>query len=346
MPPDIGLRRVVLLNDTSSQNHHGCRRVVGTIRHCLAQRGLQIIASWPTGAQWSADRQFLRHLASADLVLINGEGTLHHGAARAADLLAVVEHPACQGKPVALVNTIYQDNPPDWDRWLSRMGLICARDRASQMELQRLGLGVEYAPDLSLYFETPARTGDATGTYVSYGDSVFPIVKRELQRAYLRDPRARLYLPIHTGIRNAGGATGLSLARRWGNLRGKLRARTRYLRDRGHRISDDADGFLADLRASSIHLTGRYHGICLAMSCGVPFRAVESNARKIESLLLESGLDPARLASSVAEIAETSPERWQYSAGEAASLSAFLIDGRRRTNIMFDRVAALARGHS
>jgi hypothetical protein len=118
----------------------------------------------------------------------------------------------------------------------------------------------------------------------------------------------------------------------------------RHWRDRDHRLSDDADGFRANLRRTNIYLTGRYHGICLAISCGVPFRAISSNSHKIEALLAEAGLRPERLAASVAAIADTSPQDWQFTDPERQSLAAFLTEGRRRTDALFDRVAALARG--
>src|SRR5262245_12462177 len=140
------MRRVVLLNDTSIHNHHGCRRVIGTIRGCLASRGLEVIDSAPAAAPWDGAPSLLRNMRRADLILINGEGTLHHGAGLGARLLSVVDHPARCGTPVALINTIYQENPPEWGRWLSKMSLVAARDRRSQHEFERVDVRAAFAP--------------------------------------------------------------------------------------------------------------------------------------------------------------------------------------------------------
>jgi hypothetical protein len=75
----------------------------------------------------------------------------------------------------------------------------------------------------------------------------------------------------------------------------------------------------------------------------VPFRAVASNSHKIEALLKEAGLNPDRLVGNVTDIAVTAPEDWQFTAGETDRLSAFLRDGRSRTDALFDRLADLAR---
>ncbi len=342
MPAVEQRARVVLLNDTSRHNHHGCRRVVTTIHRCLADRGLAIIDTAPAGSQWSEDERFLRSMERADLILINGEGTLHHAAGLGTRLLEVVAHPARGNRPVALINTIYQHNPSQWAEWLGQMSLIATRDRSSQAEIQGLGLQAEYAPDLSLHFGSPGWSPRATDGPIGYGDSVFPDVKRALRQAYLHEARPSLYLPIHTGIRHPAIASDWSVRRRLHNIRFGLRARLRNLRDRGYCVSNEVEGFIGDLRRTSIYLTGRYHGICLALAAGVPFRAVASNSHKIEALLREAGVRPERLAGSAPELARTAPHEWRFSTEEAASLSAFLHEGRQRTETLFDRIAGLA----
>ncbi len=279
----------MLLNNTSRHNHHGCRRVVATIRHCLGQRRLDILDTAPVGSPWSSNQQFLRSIEAADLILINGEGTLHHGTDAGRRLLEVVDHRQRRDKPVVLVNTIYQENPPQWVDWLGKISLIATRDRSSPSTIQRLGIDCDYVPDLSLYFGASDQARVRGGDCIGYGDSVFPKVQRALWQAYRREHRPRLYLPTHTGILHPARPSGLSMRRRLRNARFKMQATFRNLRDSGHRVSDDVEGFLRSLRQTSIYLTGRYHGACLAIAGGVPFRAAASNSYKIEALLEESG---------------------------------------------------------
>lgn len=341
-------RRVVLLNDTSIHNHHGCRRVVDTIRQCLASRGLEIIDSAPACAPWDGERTLLQSVRGADLILINGEGTLHHGSKLGADLLSVVDHPARGATPVALINALYQDNPQHWGRWMSKMSLVAARDRRSQSQIQRAGMDAEFVPDLSLYRPPPGQRLNGDGKCMAYGDSVYHDVKRALRKAYRKDRkerRSRLFLPIRTSIlhRNEHAPPGWYA---WvDGYRYAWNVRLSSFSDANYRISADAEDFMLDLQRASLYLTGRYHGICLSMACGVPFRAVASNSFKIEALLEDAGLKAARLSNSVPEVIASSPDDWQFTAEERANLSAFLRDGRERTERLFDQLKQLAAGN-
>jgi len=102
----------IILNDTSTRYHHGCTRVMRLLLAGLERQGLNIIARSPARHDWAQDSVFLRALENADVVVINGEGTLHHGRPAGAALLAVVDHPACHA-PVALINALWEENPPE-----------------------------------------------------------------------------------------------------------------------------------------------------------------------------------------------------------------------------------------
>ena len=114
----------VILNDTRGDNHFGCFRVMRMIEANLAVRGINVIANSIVRTDWEKNRSFLEAMAKSDLVVINGEGTLHHGSRHGERLLKVVDHPARAGKPVVLVNALYQDNPKHIHRarWMSLAG--------------------------------------------------------------------------------------------------------------------------------------------------------------------------------------------------------------------------------
>lgn len=318
-------RKAILLNDTSIHNHHGCRRVVDTIRQCLATRGLEIIDSAPACAPWDGGPTLLQNMRRADLIVINGEGTLHHGSELGADLLSVVDHPARGSTPVALINALYQDNPQHWGRWMSRMSLVAARDRRSQSQIQGFGVDAGFVPDLSLYRPAPAQRLDGDAKDIAYGDSVYHDVKRALRKAYRKDRKerhARLFLPIRTSVLYRNEHAPLGWYALMEGYRYAWGVRFSNFSDANYRISPDAEDFMLDLQQASLYLTGRYHGICLSLACGVPFRAVTSNSFKIEALLEDAGLKADRLSKSVSEVIASSPDHWQFTAEERANLSA------------------------
>jgi hypothetical protein len=127
--------RVVVINDTSTRSHHGCARVMRLLLDGLDRHGLEVIARSPARHDWTSGSGFLATLGRADLVVINAEGTLHHGRPAGAKLLSVIPDMTTRGIPVAVVNALWQDNPQEWAELLSGVALVAARDAQSGAEL-------------------------------------------------------------------------------------------------------------------------------------------------------------------------------------------------------------------
>lgn len=130
--------RVVLYNDTSLINSHfGPQLVMQAAREKLAERGVRIIASMHRDASPADNRAVLQQ---ADLVIVNGEGSIHHGKCR-----HLVE--IAKDYRAALINCVYEENPPD--DVLSKFRYIAARESKSARHLQACGAAqVEVVPDL------------------------------------------------------------------------------------------------------------------------------------------------------------------------------------------------------
>src|SRR3546814_8288014 len=119
------------------------------IEENLRCRGISITAVSPVRHDWEGDASVLKAMAACDIIVINGEGTLHHGAPHGEILLKVVDHPVRTTKPVVLINALYQENPASWKRYLDKMALISTRDYWSAETIstkERCEIG--FVPDL------------------------------------------------------------------------------------------------------------------------------------------------------------------------------------------------------
>ena len=130
--------KVALIGDTGlTSRHFGCQLVCQTFREQFARLGLEEIASYPIrlpeGDRWE-DR-----VAGADLVVVNGEGSLHHG-----KFSSVLDVAAL--KPAALINCVYQDNPPD--ERLRNFCYISARESLSAEVIRSQGVDCDVTPDV------------------------------------------------------------------------------------------------------------------------------------------------------------------------------------------------------
>lgn len=131
------MSKIVLVNDTSLfSTHFGCQLVGQTIREQCTRVGINIISSLPLSFDMKLAKPWLQR---ADLVVINGEGSIHHG--RHTHLLELAN-----AYPSALINCIYQENgsQPSLNNFL----YISARESLSANEIRAQGVDCDVVPDL------------------------------------------------------------------------------------------------------------------------------------------------------------------------------------------------------
>ncbi|MCC7416244.1 MAG: polysaccharide pyruvyl transferase family protein [Acidobacteria bacterium] len=256
---------VALFNDTGSSPHVGClavseahrlmlARAGGFVRHAFFQPDWHGFAK-PTldesvEAAW-ASAPLRRVLASSDAVVVNGEGTIHHGNGR--HLLAILAAAQRAGLPTFLVNAVLQD-ADDGRGILAALTDCTVRDAASARYLD--GLGVAHRTVSDSFFEAPflgEPIHDFTGR----------VVVTDCHPAL-----AGALAPAFDAVKRALGT----------------RRTAHYLLESSARAADWRHA-LADLRGADAIVTGRHHGVCLALRAGIPFVAVPSNSWKIEGFL-------------------------------------------------------------
>jgi hypothetical protein len=332
-------RRVLLLNDTDEGGtHFGCIRVMRTIRDELSQRGLTDLPSVKVGTDWRHDPALTAQIDAADLVVINGEGTLHHGKRRGRWLLEAGARVKARGGRVALINALWQQNPPDWGAMARDFDILACRDSRSMTDLAaETGRDVTCLGDLSMLH--PWQDPGARRSGVMVGCSVHGKVTESLAR--FAEEGGHDLVPVTTVIKavpaRLTGWRRWLRARRcdWQNRRFIARHPTTRL------VADDA-AYLAQLSRHSLVVTGRFHSVCLAILSGTPFLAVSSNSWKIEALIADIGIDPARVRP-LADLGQaTLAERdWSYSSEEKAAIAASLQRWRLEGRNLFDQIAAL-----
>ena len=280
------MKTAVLLNDTSLRRHHGCSRVSRQIKSLLQDNDISVIASSPAHTNWKKNAAFLQGLERADVIIINGEGTLHNGAAKAKLLLEIISSPLSAKRPVCLINALWQDNPKHWVDVVTQCAVISVRDSQSADELAKAGVtNVRLVPDLSLTGDGVSRHQCPSGLIV--GDSVRYEARKLLARcAQSLDAR---YIPTKTlssrlwQVRPAAKM----LWRVYNNVySGKVPE---------FNMAKNDHEYLTVLAHASGHITGRFHGVCMSILAQTPFLAITSVTSKVETLINDVGLDPSRV---------------------------------------------------
>ena len=261
---------VMLLNDTATIPHIGClavsdahARMFGDAGHVVAERcfigELRSFANRNEQAGIEAvlaDPELRSRIDACDAIVVNGEGTLHHG--NGSEYFACLGAGQRLGKATLIVNAVFEAHA-GWQATLEQLDDFCVRDLESLRHAHSLGfsrarlvpdsfMGAQFGgqPNIALAGEIlvtdwhPARDGDVGNALRTILDSVDD----------------SFFYPMLHGMH------------------------TRLWR-----------GALADWSGASAILTARHHGVYLAACARKPFVALASNTKKIEGLMQAAGAD-------------------------------------------------------
>jgi hypothetical protein len=332
--------RAVLLNDTRSSRHHGCDAVVRGIFDLAAEAGVTITATAPANIDWRTDAVVLAAIDEADLILVNGEGTIHHDAERGRILLTAAAYARDRGKASVLINATWEGNSADMAALAAGFDLVSVRDGRSAAELRAHGVACRVVPDISLLTEAPpSRRGEA----LLYTDNVVPARGLELYGLGRRIGAAPLSIFHHK--RSPGEV--LTFMRRYVTRNPPPTPRTLLMAERAGwndvvGQTDDPAAWVRRFGEARLVITGRFHVATFCLVTGTPFLATPSNTQKIEALVEDAGLEPWRVGPVAAMDPALIERARHWTADEARNLGAFLQSARRGMRDLFGEIRALA----
>lgn len=249
---------VFLVNDTSKVEHVGCLAVSDAHRKMIGQVGGQIAFVHHVGEgeelykgdeegaiQNVLESNWGKAVYESDVIIVNGEGTIHHGAGL--HLLAILGAAQRLGKPTFLINAVLQE-VEGFEFVFKQLTGFTVREPLSAKVGRALGGSPKVLPD-------------------SIVDANF-----------LDQPTVDFHNEIVVGDGHwLCGDTIEAL-----NIIGK--GKRRWLLAGSERRKDWRHS-VANLKTARLYVTGRHHGVYLAALAGIPFVALPSNTHKIESLI-------------------------------------------------------------
>jgi len=334
-------KKIVVLGDMRDIHHHGCEAVMAQVQRGLTRVGLPPQLILP-GLDWKAAGSACRE---ADLVVINGEGALHHSRPSVSGVLELAEQRRKDGRPTALINSSWFHNDEDLTKRLGAFDLVALRESQSHVTVAAAGVNCRMVPDLAISeaFDSQSKWGGVERSGFMVSDSTRPEVTWKLE--FFADRRGWDYLPVlarpvelRPSAKSHRIHQRVRLVDRFGPF-ARIFLSARY---RAHCAGvasvDEYCGALA--RVSGV-LTGRFHTACFALGLEVPMLIVASNTPKIESVLTDAGLDLSRRIVKLPElkhIVEVPP----FSDAELSSLQKFLETTRAAHQELFSALQQLA----
>ncbi|HWL82075.1 MAG TPA: polysaccharide pyruvyl transferase family protein [Roseomonas sp.] len=309
------MKKVVIVNDTRSDGHYGCYAVMEAVVTIISRLGMEIIHSQAVDKPWIEDTEFLQKAAQADLMIVNGEGTIHHSWSRA-QLLARIG-PFCRRTlriPSILINSTFYQNSVDTYAQLADFSLVAVRDKASAVEAARFGLrDMAYCPDLSMYHDYSGlreKRENATPLRIGASTSTLKDVKLQIQR-YIEDKNVE-NINIFYNKKNPAADSIFTCARKLASL--------------------------------DLLITGQFHATCFAIATRTPFVSITSNTPKIENLLTDA-FGSTRRVMSFKDVEKINPEEFaSWTPEEEEALTRFEARRKELYGALSRAIAGVAGG--
>lgn len=267
---------VIIFNDTRPTNHFGCWRVMSNLEKLLSEQGFTVFQTFPVNYNWEEQKHKLPPKnADIKLVIVNGEGTLHHSQDRPrAQYLANIPEFARQqwNAPTVLINATIYNNDDLFYSKLKSFSSIWVRDKASQKELLKYDIVSGYCPDLTMVYDYPYFF---TRKKHFVTDSVLSDITEALIN-HSKKNTDKIWKPMQLKRKPAELTLSNFPTYPLKLLRGAFAEQ---------QLMKQPDSYLQKIASSKTLITGRYHAVAYALLTKTPFLAFSSNTPKIEFLL-------------------------------------------------------------
>lgn len=307
------------------------------LERLLYSNGIDPVWLWPVGVDWRDAPEQLPTANDIDLIVVNGEGSMHHSGSRPrVDALAdVAELGKSLGVPSFLINaTLFNNEPNVYDK-LRKFDGIYVRDSISLEELSKYDIEGDYVPDLT--FSTAIDQQQYSRQGVLGIDSVLTDISDAIQDFcqsqgfdFLRMRRPAIRKKFIDRL----------LEKAIFNQRG------RYKKDTETDVS--VDWLLEHLQSKEFVITGRYHAATMCILTRTPFFALESNTPKVSSMLSDVFASTNRLIS-IDKIKDSNSSFQSYSSftlDEIEKIDMFIKDAENASGKMIEYIARYTRSAS
>lgn len=135
---------ILLLNNTENY-HAGCRQVIKFFKDHFSKENMIV---------YDKKNKILPDFNSFDLIILNGEGSIHDDAKKMISYLEYMNNASANGVITMLVNTVWHNNSKTTTRLLEDIDYVSVREIKSKNEIQNvIDKNVDVYLDLSFYVE-------------------------------------------------------------------------------------------------------------------------------------------------------------------------------------------------
>ena len=251
------MKQAILVNDTSHEAHIGSKNVVKVIDTLCEKNNIEIIRKLSRPEIGGEGFDIDSALSKGELIIINGEGSLHDHPRVSTAFFPYIMNNLRENQKAILINAVWQNmDYYEIKSHIKRLDLISFRESYSYNNFKEnfIHSNLYIIPDFLFYFDDIDKR-----QIIGYGDSVL----HRIRSTFKREDN---YFPL--GFIDSGS-----------------------YRDPDAVNIPSIYAYITWLKTLDLYITGRFHGVCLAVLANVPFLTYNSNCHKIEGLLCDMGCE-------------------------------------------------------
>ncbi|MFL2922509.1 MAG: polysaccharide pyruvyl transferase family protein [Limisphaerales bacterium] len=268
--------KFIILNDTRPIEgfiHFGCNVVVETIISRLENSDMQLFGIANTFEECQ-NLEKNQGFEEVSLIVLNGEGSLHHDNSRCLGLLQFCQAMKDSGRHCVLLNSSWFDNSSSYASYLSAFDLISVRESQSLEQISKHRSDAVLVPDFSIAsahnvaIKSDKLSNKDNSRQLCIFDNVIPEVGFELFD-FARSNEAPFFImgPLNYAYLSEQNS-----------------------KDAEHPWKPKVFESLNDLIPFGYSISGRFHGLTVCLAALRPTLALPSNTPKIESFLSDAGI--------------------------------------------------------
>lgn len=350
------MKTIMVLNDTSVENHFGCQRVMSVLNQLLSRDDVKY--RYYVGEDFENDPQFEEKVSQCDVFIVNGEGTIHHDRIFALKLIGVAKQiksikPSAK---VSLINCTIQSMNKNSLNKLSYFDYVYVREGYSFEYIKSYYPSVKLVPDLSFYFNsenTNFKINHRVESHLSITSSVD--VSKTIKLKVAAVSKSYNFIKIHYEgdvykPNFTYGDLDMSTRKRVLKLINiKYASKVIYWRS-CEIINRLLNKFLISVEASNhldfqelianqkTILSGRFHATCMSLGVLTPVVSISSNSYKTEAVLSDIGLDLSKFICDLRNVSKLKLGNIEYTDSEKLLVKRYLGSAKPLIDDMINEI--------
>ena len=322
--------KALLINDTSRNNHHGCKLLNKNLNKIFKIKKIQVIKRCFNAENYLLSLHKVKNI-DFDIILVNGEGTMHHDQKEFLNIIKLCTFFFKKQIPVYLINATIEGISKKYISTFKIFRKIYVRENFSKKFLSQNGIKSKIVSDL-IFYDKPN---------ISFKNKIYDLM---ITDSTIETDTRKLFLLFNKLKKNSIFIPCFYLSKKQRSLliyKCKIliyRLIYLFFQNKLNVFSiftlDNHKELIKKLQSSHYLISGRFHIIALAILYQIPFYYISSNTYKIDGLMNDIKIKDRKVDLKTFK----SSKKKNFTNKEIKFIQKYLKDSKIKIDKMFNQI--------